>query len=146
MRYLLRTFFIFVLAYEKCIFAKTFDSVKIVILATMFSLTACATPVEPINLALQAAENAIANADRERVSDYALPELGEAREKLTMSRAAVRAKNMDLAKNLADESRVSAELASAKANKIKATQINEDLKAGIITLKQEMQRNSGDQL
>lgn len=108
-------------------------------------VAACTTAVPVPNLALQAAESAIENADQERVSDYALPELREARNKLTAARAAVQKKEMILAKSLADESRVTAELASAKAGQIKAAKINEDMKKGIVTLNQEMQRNTGEQ-
>jgi hypothetical protein len=50
---------------------------------------------------------------------------------------------MLLAMRLAEESRVSAELASAKARKIKATKINEDMNENLEVLKQEMQRKSG---
>jgi hypothetical protein len=119
--------------------------VKACAVAMAFSLVACATTAPVPNLALQAAETAINNADQERVSDYALPELGEARHKLTSARAAVQAKDMVLARNLADESRVSAELASAKAEQIKANEINENMKKSIQTLNQEMQRNNGEQ-
>lgn len=119
--------------------------VKAGVIAMAALLVACSTTLPVPNLAMQAAESAIDNADQERVSDYALPELREARNKLTAAREAVREKDMLLAKSLADESRVSAELASAKAEQIKAEKINEDMKKGIRTLNQEMQRHTGEQ-
>jgi len=111
---------------------------------TFVFLAACATVTPAPNLALQAAESSIENADRERVSDYDLPELGQARDKLTAARAAVEDNDMVLARRLADEARVSADLASAKAGKMKATRINDDMIESIETLKQEMHRNNGD--
>lgn len=120
--------------------------VKAGAIAMALLLVACTTAAPAPNLALQAAESAIDNADQERVSDYALPELREARNKLTAARAAVQKEDMVLAKSLADESRVSAELASAKAGQIKAAKINEDMKKGTLNLNQEMQRHTGEQL
>jgi hypothetical protein len=117
---------------------------SLIAVVTLLTITSCATPPPPPTQALQAAESAIENADQERVSDYDLPELSLARNKLTAARAAVSEKNMVLAKSLADESRVSAELASAKAAKIKAGKVNEDMHKSIETLKQEMQRHNGD--
>jgi hypothetical protein len=121
-------------------------AIKFGVMGIVLAIGACATAVPAPNLALQSAESAIANADQKRVSDYDLPELKEARTKLTAARSAVHKEDMVLAKSLAEESRVSAELASAKAEQIKAAQINDDMKKGILTLNQEMQRNSGEKL
>jgi hypothetical protein len=49
----------------------------------------------------------------------------------------------ELAAQLADESRVSAELASARAEVIKAKSVNDKMQQGLDTLKQELLRNSG---
>ncbi|MGM0677131.1 hypothetical protein [Ectothiorhodospira marina] len=51
---------------------------------------------------------------------------------------------MDKAERLAEQSRVNAELASAKAGLIKAKAINEEMETSIEVLKQEMQRGSGE--
>jgi hypothetical protein len=48
-----------------------------------------------------------------------------------------------LAQRLAEESRVDAELASAKAETSKALAINEEMQKSNDALKQEMQRNTG---
>jgi putative cell wall-binding protein len=107
-------------------------------------LAACAsTPPEP-TVALKAAEQAIAAADQTRVADAASPELSEAREKLTAARAAVQGKQMVEAERLAMESRVDAELASARIEASKAKAVNDEMKRSTDTLTQEMQRKTGD--
>jgi hypothetical protein len=106
-------------------------------------LSACASTPQPPTAALQAAESAIADADQARVADYALPELSEARQKLNAARVAVQDQKMILAERLAQESRVDAELASAKTELTKAQAVNDQMIKSIDTLEQEMQRNSG---
>jgi hypothetical protein len=114
-------------------------------LAALVLLSSCAsTPVPPTS-DLQAAEQAIASAERARVADYASVELSVARDKLTAARGAVQEKNMTQAQRLAQEARADAELASAKAEVAKARVVNEQMQKGTDTLKQEMQRKSGDQ-
>lgn len=117
-------------------------------LAAVLMLGACASVAPPPTAALRAAETAIAIADRERVADYASPELTEARQKLTAAKvAAAKAdatnKDMVQAQRLADQARVNAELATAKAEAMKAKAINDEIQKSINTLKQEMQRNTG---
>ena len=111
--------------------------------AILLMLTACSSTPPPPTQQLQAAELAITKADQARVADYASPELNQAREKLTAARAAVHEENMVRGGQLADESRVSAELAFAKAEVVKARKVNDDMQKSIDTLKQEMSRNSG---
>lgn len=111
-------------------------------IASALALTACAAPRAPEG-ALRAAEQAIATAEQARVADYAAPELGEARSNLQAARDAVADEEMVLAARLADESRVSAELALAKADAAKAGAVNRELQESTDALKQEMQR-SGD--
>jgi hypothetical protein len=106
-------------------------------------LTACSTPQAP-NEALQAAELAIATAEQARVADYASPELGLARDKLTAAREAVIKEEMVSAARLAEQARADAELASAKAEAAKAHEVNDELGKNINTLEQELQRNSGE--
>ena len=106
-------------------------------------LGACASVPEAPNQEIQAAELAIANAEKERVADYASPELREARDKLTAARKAVQDEQMTLAKRLAELSRLNADLASAKADVAKAQIVNDQMQKSIDTLRQEMQRNTG---
>lgn len=108
-------------------------------------LAACASAPKAPDQALQAAEMSITTAEQARVADYASPELGEARKKLTDAHAAVQEKNMVLAERLAEESRVDAELATAKAAIGKANVVNDEMKKSTDTIKTEMQRNPGVQ-
>ncbi|GLX79465.1 hypothetical protein tinsulaeT_28050 [Thalassotalea insulae] len=118
--------------------------IKTAPLLLVLTFSACALNKQDPSQAMQAAQFAIDNADQNRLSGYALPELSQARDKLTAARAAEHKKNMKLAKYLADESKISAELASAKTAYIKADQINKDMIKSIDVLKQEMQRNKGE--
>lgn len=104
--------------------------------------TACASMQPPPTSELQAAELAIATAERDRVADYASSQLSDAREKLTAARSAVQQEEMKKALQLAQQARVDAELASALAEVAKAETVNEEMQKGIDTLKQEMQRNT----
>jgi putative cell wall-binding protein len=112
-------------------------------IAGLLLLVACASAPKPPTAALQAAESAITNAERARVADHASQELTQAREKLTAANAAVRQEQMVLALRLAEQSRVDAELATARAEEIKARAINDEMKKSTHALEQEMQRNTG---
>jgi hypothetical protein len=105
-------------------------------------LMACAT-LPPPTAELQAAELAIATADKARVADHASPELTQAREKLMAAKVAVEKEDMDKARQLAQQSRADAELASAKSEQVKAQAVNDDMKKSTETLNSEMQRKTG---
>ncbi|MDZ4348835.1 MAG: DUF4398 domain-containing protein [Xanthomonadaceae bacterium] len=106
-------------------------------------LSACAaTPPAPA-AALQAAEQSIRNAERERVAEYAAPELSEARAKLAAAHAAVGRDDMTQARRLAEQARADAELASAKAEVGKASAVNAEMQKSIDILQQEISRNTG---
>jgi hypothetical protein len=92
---------------------------------------------------LQSAQQAIANAERVDAGTHAGVELGEARGKLSAALQAVADKKMIIAARLADEARVGAELAAAKAGAVKAKAVNEDIKRSTATLVDEMQRKTG---
>ncbi|MCE3252997.1 MAG: hypothetical protein K0Q67_2017 [Cellvibrio sp.] len=106
-------------------------------------LAGCSSQPEAPDQALQAAELAIATAEQARVADYASPELGEARDKLTSARAAVAKEDMVAAARFAEQAQVDAELATAKAEAAKATAVNDELGKNVDTLQQELQRKSG---
>lgn len=112
--------------------------------AVFLMFAACASTPDAPDRELQAAEMAITNAEQARVADYASAELSDARENLRAARRAVQQEEMVLAKRLAQQSRVNAELALAKAEAIKAEAINDEMQKSTDALKQEMQRNSGD--
>lgn len=111
----------------------------------LLALAACASTPQPPTEALQAAELAIGNAEKARVADYASPELGEARDKLSAARNAVQQEQMVLALHLAEQSQANAQLATAKAEAARAKVVNDEMQKSIDTLKQEMQRNPGAQ-
>lgn len=114
-------------------------------LAALLLLSSCASTPQPPTSDMQAAEQAIESAERARVADYASVELSDARDKLSAARSAVREEKMVQAQRLAQQARADAELASARAEVAKARVVNEQMQKGTDTLKQEMQRNSGDQ-
>jgi len=105
--------------------------------------TAFARPPVPTTN-LQAAQLAIANAERVDAATLAGVELGEARGKLAAAQKAVDDKEMIVAQQFADEARASAELAAAKAGAAKALAVNKDIERSTATLIDEMQRKTGE--
>lgn len=107
----------------------------------------CASMPEAPTSSLDAARTAIANADKADAGQYAAAELSEARQKLALADTAVSQKtekNMIMAGRLADESRVEAELASARSAAAKAAAVNQEMNRGADALTEEMQR-AGEQ-
>ena len=109
----------------------------------MFCGAAVASAPVPTNN-LQAAQQAISNAERVDAAKNAGVELGEAREKLAGAQRAVGEKHMVVAAQLADEARAAAELAAAKSDAVKAEAVNQDMKHSTATLIDEMQRKTGE--
>lgn len=107
-------------------------------------VAACASTPPVPTAALQGAQQAIAEAERADVGHYAGAELAEARTKLASANEAVTRKQMPQAERLAQQSRVEAELATARTAALKATVVNEDMRHSNKTLIDEMQRNAGD--
>jgi hypothetical protein len=112
-------------------------------LATLF-LAGCATTPPAPTARLQAAQQAIASAERTEAGRYAAGDLGAARTKLASADSAVSEKRMMLAGQFADESRAEAELASARTSVAKATAVNDEMKRSTGTLVEEMKRSTGD--
>src|SRR5438270_8701497 len=110
----------------------------------LLMLGACASTPPAPSANLQAAQQAIAAAERGEAARYAPGELGEAHAKLTLADTAVTEKKMVLAEHFADQSRAEAELASAKASAVKADAVNDEMKRSNGTLIDEMKRGSGD--
>ena len=107
--------------------------------ALMFVAACASTPSAP-DSALDAAKVAISNAERADANRYAGAELGEAREKLALAESAVRKESMILAEQLAQQSRVQAELASAKTAAAKAAEVNREMERDADALTEEMRR------
>jgi hypothetical protein len=98
----------------------------------------------PPDTNLQAAQQAIANAERVEAATLAPVELGEARAKLSAAEKAVAEKEMVAAAQLADEARADAELAAARTGAAKAKAVNADIKRTTATLEEEMRRKTGE--
>jgi homoserine acetyltransferase len=113
-------------------------------LTGILMLGACASTPPAPTASLQAARQAISNAERVEAGRYASGELGEARTKLASADAAVSEQRMTMAERFAEESRAEAELASAKTADVKAKAVNDEMTRSTGTLIQEMQRNSGE--
>ena len=111
--------------------------------ALMLAATACASnPPAPV-AELQAAQQAIAAAERDEAGQFAPGELGEARTRLASANLAVKNENMTSAERLALQSRASAEYASAKTASIKAAAVNADMVRTNAALVDEMNRKAG---
>jgi putative cell wall-binding protein len=104
----------------------------------------CATAPMAPTASLNEAKLAIEAAEKSDASHYANAELDEARQKLKLANNAVTAKNMVVASRYAEESTVTAELATARTEAAKAAAINDELNRGAKALIEEMQR-TGDQ-
>jgi hypothetical protein len=107
-------------------------------------LSACASAPQPPKPELDAAQSAIGAAETANAGRFASAELSEAREKLASANSAVSNKQMLAAKRLAEESKVTADLAFARTETAKAVAINTELSKGVEALSEEMQR-AGDQ-
>jgi hypothetical protein len=103
-------------------------------------LAACATAPKAPTAALTEARVAISTAEKADASRYAGPELTEARQKLVEADDAVTAERMIQADRLAHQSRVAAELASARTETAKAEAVNEELSKGLDALNEELDR------
>ena len=111
-------------------------------IAGALMLAACASTPAP-TASLQAAQQAIATAERAEAGNFAAGELAEARAKLASADTAVKEEEMVMAERFADESRANAELASAKTSAAKAKAVNDEMKLSTGTLIEEMERSSG---
>lgn len=117
-----------------------FASRWLIVTTVLLSVMACSSVPAPV-LELQAAEQAILTAEQARVNTYAATELANARKKLQDARAAVLQKDMLLASRLAQQSKLDAELAIARAGAAEALSVNDEMKKSTEILQQEMLRN-----
>jgi putative cell wall-binding protein len=107
----------------------------------MLLFAGCATTPMPPTAALNEAQVAIQTAEKDDASHYAASELNQARQKLKQADAAVVSENMKLAERLAQESTVTAQLATARTEVTKAEAINEEMSRGTKALIEEMNRS-----
>lgn len=106
--------------------------------------TGCASAPTVVPASLAEAKQAIEVAASEDASHYAAAELDEARQKLLSADKAFAADDVILADRLAQQSLVTAELATARTQKVKALAVNEELNRGLEALTEEMKR-AGEQ-
>lgn len=114
-------------------------------IASTLMIAACASTPPAPSSQLQAAQQAISNAERTDAGRHAAAELSEARSKLAAANTAVQEERMVTAAQLADQSRVEAELAAARTAAVKAKAVNDEMKRSTGTLIDEMQRSTGEQ-
>ncbi|MCH8550840.1 MAG: DUF4398 domain-containing protein [Natronospirillum sp.] len=113
-------------------------------LALVALLAACAsTPSAPTE-SLTAARDAIASAEQAGARQHAGAELEEAQQQLARAEEAVIAEAMVEADWLAQQARITAELAMARTESARATEVNRDMRRAAEALETEMQRQ-GDQ-
>jgi uncharacterized protein YaiL (DUF2058 family) len=91
-----------------------------------------------------AASQAITTAESAEAPKYAAGELASSRGKLLAAGTAVTAKDMVTADRLAQESRIEAEFAAAKAQSAKAKMVNDEMRSSTKALVEEMNRSSGE--
>ena len=102
--------------------------------------SACATaPLAP-TAALTAAQDSIARAEEAGARQHAGAELDEAQQKLQLAERSVRNEQMTDAERLAQESMVTAQLATARTEAAKAAEINREMVRSADALREEMQR------
>lgn len=119
------------------------NALRIGIAGAVITLAACASTPPPPVASLEAARQAIANAEQARAVEHAPLELREARDKLAAANNAVDNEEMLTAQHLAEESRVLAELAFARAEMEDARLVNDEIIRGTVVLQEEMRRDTG---
>lgn len=114
-------------------------SIGLLLIICCASATYGCVSKQPVAIeSLLAAEQAIESAERARVSEYAAAELMQARDILGRAKLAKTKKDLINADRLAQQSLVIAQLAFARAELVKAEQINSEVEYSIEQLKQEM--------
>jgi uncharacterized lipoprotein YmbA len=103
----------------------------------------CASSPPAPTAQIQAAQQAIDEAERAQAARHAASELGQARTKLASANNAVQSEDMDQALRLATEARVDAELASARTAAAKARSANDEIRESTRMLVEELERKTG---
>jgi uncharacterized lipoprotein YmbA len=110
--------------------------------AVLLSAGCASSPPAP-TAQIQAAQQAIDEAERAQAARHAASALSQARTKLASANNAVQAEDMDQALRLAKEARIDAELASARTAAAKARSANDEIREGTRTLVEELERRTG---
>ena len=113
------------------------------IAASVLLAAGCASTGEAPTAQIQAAQQAIDDAERAQAAQHASSELSQARSKLASANTAVQNEDMDQARRFAEEARVDAELAAARTAASKAQAANAEIREGTRALVEELNRNTG---
>lgn len=108
-------------------------------------LSACATATPAPTAELGAARDAIAVAEQAGARQHADAELDEAREKLMLAEQSIRSEEMTAAERLLKEATITAQLASARSESAKATEINREMRRSVDALTEELRRQEIEQ-
>jgi hypothetical protein len=108
--------------------------------AVMLLLEGCATEPPPPHTQLALSQSAIADAEGAGATEYVPSELQNARDKLNSARVAMNERNYELATFLAQEAEVDARLAEQKTRSLKTEKAAQEVRTGIQTLQNELQR------
>jgi uncharacterized membrane protein YdfJ with MMPL/SSD domain len=126
---------------------KTFVATRNFLIAgAVLALAACASVPQPPLDALQAADIAVTNAEKDNGAEFAPLEMRSAHEKLADAHASALKtdeQSMTKSRQLADEARSDADLASSKARLAKADAVNQEMQKSGKALRQETKRSSG---
>ena len=117
--------------------------VSAIVVLTLGMLAGCAATPEPPTALLKAASDTIDDAERANARQYAGSELDQAQDKLRRAKVAVESGDMLEAEHLAQQARVTAELAMARTDAARASEINRQLRQDADALEEEMKR-TGD--
>jgi hypothetical protein len=112
------------------------------LIATALMLGACASKPKAPTESITAAEQSVAFADAAHAAEFAPVELAVARQKLSEARVQMEKDEMIYAERLANQAKLDAELATAKAEAAKAKKVNEELQKGNQILKEELDRST----
>jgi Domain of unknown function (DUF4398) len=111
------------------------------ITATAWLLVACASTPPP-NDQIAVANAAVVHAANAGAPNAAPGEMRMARDKLDRAKQAMTTNDYDLARTLAQQAQVDAQLAEAKADAIKAGQAAREVQDGNRVLREEIERNN----
>jgi hypothetical protein len=111
--------------------------------ALILFCTACSTTTPPPTASLNSARDAIARAEESGARQHADAELDEAQQKLVQAERSVRGEQMVDAERLAQESMITAQLASARSEEAKALEITREMRRSVDALAEELRRQEG---
>ncbi len=110
-------------------------------LGALLAMTGCASVPAPIEqLAVSTA--AVANAVSAGGPEFAAGDMRNAREKLDRANVAMTAKKYEVARSLAEEAQVDAQLAGARARTAKAKKVSAELQEDSRVLREEISRKA----